>query len=121
MFSCEYCEFLRTAIFIEHLSWLLLFIQCFPVFCDTSVSIYSYVFCFISYLDSILKKTPATKLCDSFQTISYNCFVSPYDLTGMQIYLKRDWHRCFLVNFAKFLTTHFLKNTSVPASVDKKL
>ena len=26
--------------------------------------------------------------------------------------LKRDWHRCFPVNFAKFLRTPFLKSTS---------
>ena len=25
---------------------------------------------------------------------------------------KRLWHRCFLVNFVKFLRTHFLQNTS---------
>ena len=25
---------------------------------------------------------------------------------------KRLWHRCFLVNFAKFLRTSFLQNTS---------
>ena len=27
-------------------------------------------------------------------------------------YKKRLWHRCFLVNFAKFLRTPFLQNTS---------
>ena len=26
--------------------------------------------------------------------------------------LLRPWHRCFPVNFAKFLRTHFLQNTS---------
>ena len=31
---------------------------------------------------------------------------------GMQLYQKRDWHRCFSVNFAKFLRTPFLQNTS---------
>ena len=28
------------------------------------------------------------------------------------ILLKRDWHRCFPVNFAKFVRTPFLQNTS---------
>ena len=32
---------------------------------------------------------------------------------GQQLYEKRLWHRCFPVNFAKFLRTHFLKNISV--------
>ena len=31
---------------------------------------------------------------------------------GPQLYLKRDWRRCFPVNFAKFLRTPFLQNTS---------
>ena len=26
---------------------------------------------------------------------------------GLQLYLKRLWHRCFLVNFAKFIRTSF--------------
>ena len=31
---------------------------------------------------------------------------------GLQLYSKKDWHRCFLVSFAKFLRTPFLQNTS---------
>ena len=31
---------------------------------------------------------------------------------GLQIYLKRLWHRCFLENFAKFIRILFLQNTS---------
>ena len=33
--------------------------------------------------------------------------------SGLQLYLKkRLWHRCFHVNFAKFLRTPFLQDTS---------
>ena len=32
-----------------------------------------------------------------------------YGIHGTQ---KRHWHRCFPVNSAKFLRTHFLQNTS---------
>ena len=31
---------------------------------------------------------------------------------GLQLYLKRLWHRCLPLNFAKFLRTLFLQNTS---------
>ena len=31
---------------------------------------------------------------------------------------KRLWHWCFPVNFAKFLRTHFLQNTSGPLLLD---
>ena len=37
---------------------------------------------------------------------------------GLELYQKkRLWHRCFLVNFAKILTTLFLKNTMMAAWV----
>ena len=32
--------------------------------------------------------------------------------TGGVLWKKRPWHRCFPVNFAKFLRTSFLQNTS---------
>ena len=32
---------------------------------------------------------------------------------------KRPWHRCFPVNFAKFLRTHFLKNTTGRAASER--
>ena len=31
--------------------------------------------------------------------------------SGLQLEKKRPWHRCFPVNFAKFLRTSFLQNT----------
>ena len=34
------------------------------------------------------------------------------EVSGLQLYQKRDWHRCFPVNFAKFHRTPFLQNTS---------
>ena len=34
------------------------------------------------------------------------------DLRPATLLKKRLWHRCFSVNFAKFLRTHFLQNTS---------
>ena len=33
---------------------------------------------------------------------------------------KRLWHRCFLVNFVKFLRTPFLQNTSGRLLLDRK-
>ena len=32
-------------------------------------------------------------------------------VSGLQLYKKRPWHRCFPVNFAKFLRTPSLQNT----------
>ena len=31
---------------------------------------------------------------------------------GLKLYLKRDWHRCCRVNFAKFLRKPFLQDKS---------
>ena len=31
---------------------------------------------------------------------------------GLRLYLKKDWQRCFPVNFGKFFRTHFSKNTT---------
>ena len=33
-------------------------------------------------------------------------------VAGLSLFKKRLWHRCFLVNFAKFLRNLFLQNTS---------
>ena len=35
-------------------------------------------------------------------------FVIKLEASGLQLYLKGDWHRYFPVNFAKFLSTSFL-------------
>ena len=40
------------------------------------------------------------------------CFNKAAGLRPGNLFKKRLWHRCFLVNFAKFLRTHFLQNTS---------
>ena len=34
------------------------------------------------------------------------------DLNPAILFKKRDWHKCFTVNFTKFLRTPFLQNTS---------
>ena len=39
----------------------------------------------------------------------FNIAASPTPTTLLR---KRPWHRCFSVNFLKFLRTHFLQNTS---------
>ena len=39
-------------------------------------------------------------------------FLSSKVLTPATLLKKRLWHRCFFVNFAKFLRTPFLQNTS---------
>ena len=38
--------------------------------------------------------------------------VHAYILRSATLLKKRLWRRCFLVNFAKFLETPFLQNTS---------
>ena len=39
---------------------------------------------------------------------------------GLQLYLKRHWHRCFPVNFLKFLRTPFSQNTSKFRNIHRK-
>ena len=34
------------------------------------------------------------------------------NFTGKHLYLKKDWHRCLLMNFAKFTRTPFFQSTS---------
>ena len=40
------------------------------------------------------------------------CFNKVAGLRPATLFKKRPWHRCFPVNFAKFLRTPFLQNTS---------
>ena len=43
------------------------------------------------------------------------CMISDHVVTGLRpatLLKKRLWYRCFPVNFAKFITTPFLQNTS---------
>ena len=42
-------------------------------------------------------------------TFARASFLIKLQVWGLQLYKKRDWHRCFPVNFVKFLRTPFFK------------
>ena len=61
----------------------------------------------------IFAKLTEKHLC---QNLYFNSFVpnTPfiYPLRPATLLKKRPWHRCFTMNFAKFLRTPFIQNTS---------
>ena len=112
MFSCEFCETsIRTPFHIEHLWWLLLKLSKFP---DAERK---------SYVDFELQKQPpemfrkkAVLRNFANSTGHHLCqrlfFNNISGLRAATLLKKSVWHRCFPVNFVKFLRTPFLQNTS---------
>ena len=131
VFSCKFCEIsentffteqlrnrcslgnllhiFRTA-FVENTSWGLLLTIQKTVFVNPSKQNWSFrnscpeVFCKKGVLRNFVKFTER-HLC---QRLSYKVA----GLRPTALLKKRPWHRCFPVNFAKFLEIPFLQNTS---------
>ena len=64
---------------------------------------------------SALKRKKFLEILQNSQENTYTIvsFLIKLQASGLQLYLKkRLWHRCFPVNFVKFLRTPFLQNTS---------
>ena len=61
----------------------------------------------------IFQKQPPDVFCKKIVLRNFaKCHMKTPVPEHLQLYSKRLWHRCFPVNFAKFLRTPFLQNTS---------
>ena len=62
----------------------------------------------------VLSKNVFLEISQNLQGNTYAraSFLIKFQVLGLQLYQKRLWHRCFPVNFVKFLRIPFLQNTS---------
>ena len=109
-FPVNFAQFLRTPLFTEHLRWLLLALGYFRG---------NHVFWWKASSERQLHNSEFNKasiMCLLFWVIIFlmsycNIFVYA-DQRPATLLKKRLWHKCFPVNFARFLRTPFLQSTS---------
>ena len=92
-FSCEFRVNFKKTFFTKHLQLLLLMLT---FFC------YSIDFFITQFQIRIIKQKLNT---------TCTCRISQQRCSLKKVLEKRLWHRCFPMNFAKFLKTLFLQNT----------
>ena len=94
-------KFFRTRFNKEHLQWMLL-------------EIYRCVFCSLSKICDVQKQPPRCFVRKGVLR-NFSKFTAKHTcvrVAAWNFIKKTLWHRCFLVNFSKFLRTYFLQNTS---------
>ena len=122
MFSCGYCGIFKNTFFIEYLRWLLLpfeptriwhnkkkqsetLISSLIILCSLSAKLSPFTQVRSSLPEVFRKKGVLNvEISQNSQENTWARFQRPATL------LKKGlWHRCFPVNFAKFLRTPFLR------------
>ena len=92
VFFCKFCDIFKNRFFMEYLQWRLLFFK---------TTVFSFDILWWKYHS----KNSLWCVRKLFQWISIG-------LRPLTLFKKSLQHRCFSANFAKFIRTSFLKNTS---------
>ena len=122
----NFAKFLRTPFFTEHLRWLLLFLFVNKLFTAHQIKkiqtqyfqgllfIFkrSFIYCYVICMTQ--KQPPKVfyekRVPENFAKFTgKNMCQSPF---FNKVLIKRLWHRCFPVNFAKLSRTPFFQNIS---------